>query len=191
MKLSCALILASKSPRRREILTKCGVEFAVKTAGVEELDSFDPLEKLPEQNALLKAGAVAGSEKNSWVLGADTMIIFEGRAIGKPQDLSDAFRMLESFSGKSHEVVSGMALVNREKNEVFAWSEKSVVTFKPLTPAIISEYLAKVEVLDKAGAYAIQEYGDMIVESFTGELENIIGLPVEKLQQILKKCDII
>ena len=184
-------ILASKSPRRREILTKCGVEFAVKTAGVEELDSFDPLEKLPEQNALLKAGAVAGSEKNSWVLGADTMIIFEGRAIGKPQDLSDAFRMLESFSGKSHEVVSGMALVNREKNEVFAWSEKSVVTFKPLTPAIISEYLAKVEVLDKAGAYAIQEYGDMIVESFTGELENIIGLPVEKLQQILKKCDII
>jgi septum formation protein len=88
-------------------------------------------------------------------------------------------------------VISGMALVNRAQDEVILWSEKSLVTFKTLAPQIIREYLDKVEVLDKAGAYAIQEHGDMIVECFTGELENIIGLPMKKLQQILKKCDII
>lgn len=184
-------ILASKSPRRRELLQNIGAEFCVKTIDVEELGFFDPLEKQPERNALLKASAVADSETASWVLGADTMIIFDGRAIGKPRDLSDAFKMLESFSGRTHAVISGMALVNRAQDEVILWSEKSLVTFKTLAPQIIREYLDKVEVLDKAGAYAIQEHGDMIVECFTGELENIIGLPMKKLQQILKKCDII
>lgn len=184
-------ILASKSPRRRELLQNIGAEFCVKTVDVEELGFFDPLEKLPERNALLKASAVADSETASWVLGADTMIIFDGRAIGKPRDLSDAFKMLESFSGRTHAVISGMALVNRAQDEVILWSEKSLVTFKTLAQQIIREYLDKVEVLDKAGAYAIQEHGDMIVECFTGELENIIGLPMKKLQQILKKCDII
>lgn len=189
--LSGRLLLASKSPRRKEILQMLGVDFEVKVAEVEELENFDPPEKLPELNARIKAQAVAAGEKDLWVIGADTMIIFDGRAVGKPRDLSDAFKMLESFSGRTHKVVSGVALVNSGKKEIVSWSETSLVTFKKLTGKIIETYLEKVEVLDKAGAYALQEHGDMIVENFTGEAENIIGLPIVKLQQILKKCDII
>ena len=189
--LSGRLLLASKSPRRKEILQMLGVDFEVKVAEVDELENFDPPEKLPELNARIKAQAVAAGEKDSWVIGADTMIIFDGRAVGKPRDLSDAFKMLESFSGRTHKVVSGVALVDSGKKEIVSWSETSLVTFKKLTGQIIETYLEKVEVLDKAGAYALQEHGDMIVENFTGEAENIIGLPIVKLQQILKKCDII
>ena len=127
------------------------------------------------------------NEVDSWVLGADTMIIFDGRAIGKPANISDAFEMLSRFSGRTHEVISGLTLVNKKKNITLSWSESSSVKFKTLTPEIIRNYLDKVEVLDKAGAYAIQEHGDMIVESYTGELENIIGLPLKKLLSLLTK----
>ena len=185
--LSSNLILASKSPRRKELLQNCGVDFSVKTAPVTELTSFEPLSLLPQENALIKAMAVAEKEADSWVLGADTMIIFDGRAIGKPESISDAFEMLSRFSGRTHEVISGLTLVNKKKNITLSWSESSSVKFKTLTPEIIRNYLDKVEVLDKAGAYAIQEHGDMIVESYTGELENIIGLPLKKLLSLLTK----
>ena len=135
--LSGRLLLASKSPRRREILQMLGIDFEVKTVEVEELENFDPPEKLPELNARIKAQAVAAGEKDPWVIGADTMIIFDGRAVGKPRDLSDAFKMLESFSGRTHKVVSGVALVNSGKKEIVSWSETSLVTFKKLTPQII------------------------------------------------------
>lgn len=185
--MSSKLILASKSPRRKELLKSCGVDFSVKIAPVTELTSFEPLTLLPQENALLKAEAVAEKETGSWVLGADTMIIFDGRAIGKPENISDAFDILSGFSGRSHEVVSGLALINKEQQISLSWSESSSVKFKKLTPEIIRDYLDKVEVLDKAGAYAIQEYGELIVESFTGELENIIGLPLKKLLSFLTK----
>lgn len=181
------LILASQSPRRRELLAQGGWEFAVETAEVEELTSAEILEDLPLLNAALKANAVAVKHPGSWVLGADTMIIFEGRAVGKPRDPADAAAMLRAFSGKSHEVVTGIALVCREQHKEILWRQSSTVRFKVLTGEDIDFYLKNVNVLDKAGAYAIQEHGELIIESFTGELENIIGLPMKKLTRKLEE----
>jgi septum formation protein len=183
--LNRTFILASKSPRRSELLKRCLADFSVITADTEELSHADDLEKLPEYNALQKARAVAYTHPSAWVLGADTMIIFDGRAIGKPRDLIRAAEFLREFSSKTHKVITGMALVCREENISEVWSEVSEVKFKNLSGAVIDDYLQKVQVLDKAGAYAIQEHGDMIVESFTGELENIIGMPLAKLKKFL------
>ncbi|MBQ9786708.1 MAG: septum formation protein Maf [Lentisphaeria bacterium] len=188
--MSDPLILASKSPRRRELLGRCGVDFSVKTLPVTELESWENIALLPQKNAELKARAVARTEPGCWVLGADTMIIFRNRAIGKPETLPEAKEMLRSFSGTVHEVVTGLALINESCRISEVWSESSSVKFKVLDEKTISTYLAQVEVMDKAGAYAIQEHGELIVESFTGELENIIGLPLKNLLALLKKYSI-
>ena len=123
--MSSKLILASKSPRRKELLKSCGVDFSVKIAPVTELTSFEPLTLLPQENALLKAEAVAEKETGSWVLGADTMIIFDGRAIGKPENISDAFDILSGFS--SAVVICGLALhgylSEGEEDEEDNWSK--------------------------------------------------------------------
>lgn len=184
------LILASRSPRRSELLRRCGVDFAVKTTDTRELTEFEPLTLLPEKNALIKAAATAETEPDSWVLGADTMIIFNGRAIGKPGSQSEAFEMLRDFSGSTHKVITGLALINLSKQITCSWSECSEVTFKKLSPETIDLYLKSVGVMDKAGAYAIQEHGELIIDHFSGEVENIIGLPLKKLQILLKKYSI-
>lgn len=180
-------ILASKSPRRAELLRRCLTDFSIVCADTEELTDADILENLPQCNALKKAGAVSLIHPEAWVLGADTMIIFDDKAIGKPADMAQAAEFLREFSGKTHKVITGMALLCREENISEVWSETSEVRFKKLSRQVIGEYLDKVPVLDKAGAYAIQEYGSMIVESFTGELENIVGMPLVKLRCLLKK----
>jgi septum formation protein len=141
-------------------------------------------------NAALKAAAVADRNPAKWVLGADTMIVFENSAIGKPADLAEAARFLRRFSGKSHQVITGMALICRQKQVEELWSETSVVSFKNLSDETIREYLEKVDVLDKAGAYAIQEHGESIVEKFSGEIENIVGLPLINLRKLLNKYSI-
>ncbi|MBR2345319.1 MAG: septum formation protein Maf [Lentisphaeria bacterium] len=179
------LILASQSPRRCELLQRCGFDFTIRTAEVEELTCLPDLAKLPQENARRKAAAVAASYPDALVLGADTMIIFENQAVGKPHDLDEAAEFLRRFSGKMHEVVTGLALLCPARDICDVWSEVSQVTFKKLTPEVIAEYLQKVPVLDKAGAYAIQEHGDMIVADYTGELENIIGLPLIRLRKRL------
>ena len=180
------LILASKSPRRSELLQRCGVDFSVCTADVPELETAQNLRDLPRLNALKKAMAVSFLHPDKLVLGADTMIIFENQAVGKPRDMADAFRLLRDFSGKEHEVITGIAFCSGGKEES-SWSESSVVQFKELSDETIESYLSKVEVLDKAGAYAIQEHGELIIESFSGELENIVGLPLRKLTAFLQK----
>ena len=184
------LILASASPRRQDLLRRCGVDFTVQSVDIEELTVAGDIALVPEINARNKALAVASANPGCWVLGADTMIIFENRAIGKPADMADAFALLKSFSGRTHEVITGMALLNKEEDIAEVWSCKSEVKFKKLSDAVIKEYLKCVPVLDKAGAYAIQDHGELIVERFSGEMENIIGMPLKKLQLLLKKYSI-
>lgn len=184
------LILASASPRRQDLLRRCGVDFTVQSVDIEELTVAGDIALVPEINARNKALAVAAANPGCWVLGADTMIIFENRAIGKPADMADAFALLKSFSGRTHEVITGMALLNKEEDIAEVWSCKSEVKFKKLSDAVIKEYLECVPVLDKAGAYAIQDHGELIVERFSGEMENIIGMPLKKLQLLLKKYSI-
>lgn len=183
------MILASRSPRRKELLSRCGVEFFVYESTIAELTpaSGIALEQLPEANALLKAREVSGKFPQELVLGADTMVICDGRAFGKPENIEAARRMLSELSGKCHQVVTGVALLWAERNICQAWSEVTRVSFRELSVELIDEYVAKVNTLDKAGAYAIQEYGDMLVSSIDGELENVIGLPLNRLKEFLEQ----
>ncbi|MBP5181552.1 MAG: Maf family protein, partial [Lentisphaeria bacterium] len=124
-----------------------------------------------------------GEAQNVVVLGADTVIAADGKVLGKPSSLSDAERMLSSLAGKTHKVITGMALVSSRGRKVFA--ETTFVTFRPLTLPQIRSYMEKVNVLDKAGAYGAQEHGEMLIEKMEGSMENVVGLPVQAVLQAL------
>ena len=173
------VILASASPRRSALLKEAGPAFAdmrILTSHVEE--GSDPLE-----NAMLKADAVAQMNPRALVIGADTVIRFEGKTIGKPADLADAKRILAMLSGRTHDVATGVCVRCVEADILVRFEDITHVTFRTLTPAIIDKYVRDVNVLDKAGAYAIQEHGEDIIESIDGSLTNVIGLPVERLKE--------
>lgn len=176
------VILASASPRRSALLREAGPAFAnmrIMTSHAEE--GVDPLE-----NAMRKAEAVAELNPRAIVIGADTVIRFEGEIIGKPADLEDAKRILAKLSGRTHDVATGVCVRCVEADFLVRFEETTHVTFRTLTPGIIDDYLRAVNVLDKAGAYAIQEHGEDIVESIDGSLTNVIGLPVERLKETVE-----
>jgi septum formation protein len=179
------LILASKSPRRKELLSKLGVPFFVAQSNADELTDNLPSDILVKENALLKAKDILSNYPNDIILGADTIVTIDNLILGKPKSLEDAKATLRLLSGREHFVYTGVAIVGKEINISYVVSTK--VVFKKLTPNIIDEYLEKVHVLDKAGSYAIQEHGNMIIESIEGELENVIGLPLIKLKEYLKQ----
>ena len=182
------LILASASPRRKTLLDDMGLAFAVQVANVEEDDRphLKP-DNLVLNNAILKAESVAKEAPDALVLGSDTTVAFEGRIFSKPQDLNEAMQMLETLSDQWHEVYSAISLrwTNGDFKESFY--EVSQVKFRALTPSIIRKYHSRVNPLDKAGAYGIQEASDLIIESIKGSFENIMGLPSELLANRLKK----
>ncbi len=180
------LILASASPRRRELLGQLGVPFTIVTAEVTEHE--DPLtdpREMVAHNAALKADWVASRHPQAMVLGADTTVFIDGRALNKPGDLVEARSMLQRLSGRTHIVFTGMALRCRTTGYQADQGVSSEVTFKSLTDETITDYLSRVHTLDKAGGYAIQESGELIIERRTGSLSNIIGLPLEETKQIL------
>jgi septum formation protein len=171
------LILASSSPRRRAILEQLGVEFRVEEPDVEELTDGDPRE-LVVRNALLKLRAVRGER----VLAADSMVVWDGRAHGKPADRDEAERWLRELSGRWHEVLGGIAL--REDGEERTDVAVTRVRFRDLSDADIERYLASGEWRDRAGGYAIQELGAMLVEGIEGDWFNVVGLPVPALLRL-------
>ena len=180
------LILASLSPRRRELLSRLPYPFEVRSFPTREFSDGElPAERLPMRNAEAKAAAVAERFPEAVVVGADTVIVFSGRIIGKPRDPEDAFRTLAALSGRTHEVVTGMALLRKRDGVRKVWSESTRVTFKTLSPDTIREYLRRVDVLDKAGSYALQEHGDMLVERVDGDADNVVGLPLGRLAGLL------
>ncbi len=181
------MILASESPRRRELLGRLTTSFAVESAQVTEIGPNEglPAAQIPAANAERKASAVSLRHPDELVLGADTCIVFGDEIIGKPEDMEDARRILRLLAGREHLVVTGVALLRQKDGFRRVWSESSPVRFKPFCEAVMEKYLSLVPVLDKAGAYAIQEHGELIIEGFSGELENIIGLPLRRLKQEL------
>jgi septum formation protein len=186
------LILASASPRRHDLLRQLGVPFAVQVADVVEQEERDRNPRqLVAHNADLKANWVAERYPECWVLGADTTVFVDDQVLNKPADLTEARSMLAELSGRSHSVFTGLVLLNRSKNIRFERGVESFVYFRPLTEVVISAYLAKVHTLDKAGGYAIQESGEMIVERYTGSLSNIIGLPLDETKQILTEAGLL
>ncbi len=180
------LILASQSPRRRELLAREGVAFRVEVRDTEELhDATLPPEVLCSCNASAKAEAVAAAFPQDTVIGADTLVFIDGEPLGKPADEAEAAAMLARLQGRSHSVCTAVAVIlpGGERRD---FVETTTVRFRPLNASAIRRYLDAVYVLDKAGAYAIQEHGEMIIESISGDLDNVIGLPVSRLLEVLR-----
>ncbi len=180
------LILASASPRRRELLSQLGIPFEVVVAQVTEHEdpATDP-RVMVAHNAALKADWVAGLHPDSVVLGADTTVFLDGKAINKPRDLDEARSMLRLLSGREHTVYTGVAVRRAAAGLRIDRGVASRVMFKPFGEPVIEEYVLRVNTLDKAGAYSIQEHSEMIISGYQGSLSNIMGLPMEATKQIL------
>ena len=183
------LILASASPRRRELLAGLGVPFEVMPAEVVEHESpdSDPREMV-RHNAAIKAEWVAARRPEALVLGADTTVFIDGVVLNKPRDVAAARAMLGRLSGCTHTVYTGLAVRRQRDRLAIDGGVASEVTFKSLDAAVIARYLSLVNPLDKAGAYAIQEETDLIIAGWRGSFTNIVGLPVEETKQILTRC---
>jgi septum formation protein len=180
------VILASASPRRAELLRQLGVAFVVVPSDAAEMHDHQlTAREISQLNAYRKARAVAKKYPDALVLGADTLVYDGITLFGKPADLEEAYRMLESLQGRAHEVVTSVCLLNLRHHRQKVFAESTRVIFRPLDEAQIRRYLAKVNPLDKAGAYAIQEEGDLLVEQISGSYTNVVGLPVEKLRDEL------
>jgi septum formation protein len=192
MSVAPRLILASASPRRRELLAQLGVPFEVVVAGVTEHEepSTDP-RVMVAHNAALKADWVAARRPAAVVLGADTTVYIDGAALNKPRDLADARAMLRRLAGRTHTVFTGLAVRRTSDGLRLDEGVASEVTFKPLDGAAIDAYLACTQPLDKAGGYAIQEHGELIVAGYCGSFTNIVGLPLETTKQILTRCGLL
>ena len=180
------LILASASPRRRELLARLRVPFEVVVAEVTEHEepTTDPREMVAH-NAALKADWVAERHPEAYVLGADTTVYLAGHALNKPRDIAEARAMLWRLSGRTHSVYTGLALRCVAAGLRLDKGVASEVVFKPLDGVTIEAYLKRVNPFDKAGGYAIQEHREMIIAEHRGSLSNIIGLPLEATKQIL------
>jgi septum formation protein len=177
------LILASTSPRRKELLREIGMDFRVVPSDAAELH-HDQLtaREVSRINAYRKARAVAKKFPDALVLGADTLVYVDNNLLGKPASLEDAYAMLEQLQGRTHEVITAMCLMNLRNHRQKIFAETTFVTFRPLDASKIRRYLNHVNPLDKAGAYAIQENGDQIVEKISGSYANVVGLPMEMLR---------
>jgi septum formation protein len=180
------LILASASPRRAELLRQLQPEFQIVPSEATEMmnEQLSPQE-LCQLNAHRKARAVAKKIPDALVLGADTLVFLDGEIMGKPRDLADARRMLARLQDRTHQVVTGVSLIHLRGHRERLFAVSTDVTFRPLTSGQIGDYLSKMNPLDKAGAYAIQEHGDMIVSEISGSYSNVVGLPVEQLGEEL------
>ncbi len=182
------IILASASPRRKLLLENAGVDFRVEVSGADEVDGKG---RLPRQtalgNALIKARAVSDKFPEGIVLGADTVVVLDGKVFGKPVSREDAVRILEALSGKAHTVITAIALVCKASGLEESAFEESLVKFKILSPDTIRLYMKLVDVMDKAGAYGIQEHSDMIIEDIRGNVDNVMGLPCGLVLRELEK----
>ena len=180
------LILASASPRRAELLRQLQPEFQIIPSDATEIieEQLSPQE-LCQLNAHRKARAVAKKNPDALVLGADTLVFLDGEIMGKPSDLTDARRMLGQLQGRTHQVVTGVSLIHLRGHRECLFAVGTDVTFRPLDERQISDYLSKMNPLDKAGAYAIQEHGDLIISETSGSFSNVVGLPVERVEEEL------
>ena len=175
------LVLASDSPRRAALLAEAGFDFETVSPRIEEKFDVDlTLRELTMWNAIRKGTSVARMRPDRVVLAADTLIALEGKVIGKPADLSEAAQILRRLSGQTHEVCSAVFIYRFAAGQAATFHEFSSVRFRRLTEAKIDKYLAKVDPLDKAGAYAAQGCGAEIIAKIDGSYSNVVGLPMEK-----------
>ena len=186
------LILASKSPRRQEILKNAGIEFIIDAADIDENIDISEPEELVKELSYRKAKAVAKMHEGELVLGADTIVVLNDKILGKPADKEEAFEMLSLLSGRTHKVYTGVTLLilpSKEKpgSEIRnTFAECTLVTTYDLEPDFIRSYIDTGEPMDKAGAYGIQEKGALLIKRIEGSYHNVVGLPVAEVFRRLK-----
>lgn len=181
------IVLASASPRRREILENTNIKFDIISSSIDELvlEGESPCHMVMRL-AFEKGIDIASKRKSDLVISADTIVVLDNKVLGKPKDEDEARDMITSLSGKTHQVITGISLINLENNKKIIDYVISNVKFKNLSENDINDYIKTKESLDKAGAYGIQGYGALLVEEIQGDYFNIVGLPVSKLSDLLK-----
>jgi len=180
------LILASASPRRRKLLEDAGFTFTVQPANIEEQlpESGDP-EKTAIANSLVKARWVARQHDSGLVVGADTVVSYDSRIIGKPVDEKDAISILQALSGTRHKVVTGIAIIEPSTGREVTAAETTGIVMRQMSDEEIRAYVDSGEATGKAGAYAIQETGDRFVEKIEGSFSNVVGFPIDLFRKLL------
>ncbi len=189
------IILASSSERRISILNKLGLNFISVKHKIDTEPAYSKNSGISIENFIMmlatdKARSIENRYPNSFIIGADTLIYLDGKVYGKPLDFFEAKRIIKHLSGKTHEVYTGISLINRKKNIYEADIDKSLVKIKYLTDAEIIEYINKYPPYDKAGSYGVQDENG-IVENFTGSFNNILGLCTDKLIPLLNKYELL
>lgn len=180
-----SIILASQSPRRKELLKLLSIDFTIKASDIcEDLKEGLTNEEIVMDLALQKAEHIFKSNQDSLVLGFDTLVILDGIPLGKPKDRQDGFDMLRSLSGRKHRVLTGCAIVSSDVNELFY--DYADVFFNEMTDQEINQYLDTNEPFDKAGAYGIQGYGARYINRIEGDYYSVMGVPLQKLYNLLR-----
>lgn len=182
------IILATSSPRRKELFNKFNIDYQAVESKVSEV--LDPRDKpIPYAMAIAyaKAYEVSKQYEDKIVIGADTIVVYKDEILEKPKDEEDAYRMLQLLSGKEHQVISGLAIINLSQNKKVVDYDLTKVKFRDLEPITIRKYIETEEPLDKSGAYGIQGLGGILVESIVGSYYNVIGLPLVKLDELMLK----
>lgn len=185
------IVLASTSPRRKQLLKQLGLDFTIAPSNVEEKlnPRLKPRHQV-EELALQKAKAVADKFEDAIIIGADTLVTFNDEVIGKPKDVQDAKRMLKKLRGRQHAIVTGFALIDTATGRTILKSIETKVWFRKISPEEIAAYVEKEKPLDKAGAYAIQDLGALFVEKIEGDYFGAVGLPLFLLARELKKLGV-
>ena len=187
---TCApqFVLASASPRRRDLLAQYGYQVRIRPAAIIESDAkWLTVRELVSLNAWRKAIHAAKAEPDSLVLGVDTLVSLDGEALGKPANHAEALAMLQRLAGREHQVYSGVCLCQLRSARSVSFVAVTQVRFHPLSRDEILTYLELIDPLDKAGAYAAQEHGERVIASINGSWTNVIGLPMERLSTVLRE----
>ena len=182
--MNTGLILASKSPRRKEILSNVGLDFEIVVSDTDESVPegtlpFDAVKEISSRKAIAVKNTLGEKAKGKIILSADTVVVLDGKIIGKPKDEKDAAAILTSLSGRNHTVYTGFTII--KDDFIFSDYESTDVYFRPLTEKEIKSYVASGEPMDKAGAYGIQQLGALLVEKIHGDYFNVMGLPINKI----------
>jgi septum formation protein len=176
------IILASSSPRRKELLSQAGVAFTIIVSGCDETPvPGESAREMVERLAIVKAAVVADQHPHAYVIGADTTVCIDGEVLGKPESFEEACSMLRKIQGRTHEVLGGIAIINRSQALEKRWSHSTKVTMAPMSEEVIARYVRSGEPMDKAGSYAIQGLGLQFVDSVEGSYSNVVGLNISAL----------
>lgn len=181
-----SIILASQSPRRKELLSSVKLDFKVIVSDYDEI--FKPnlnIEDNIVENAYGKAKTIFDKHQDDIVIGCDTMVVYNNHALGKPKNRDEAFTMLKMLSNQTHRVISGVAILSKQQE--YKFYEETYVTFYPLSDELINTYLDTNEYVDKAGSYGIQGIGKILVKEIKGDYYNVVGLPISKIYHLLSE----